>query len=93
VENDPEGSPACAQAVDEAVLVARDAAVRTCETAVQTTGGMGVTWEYPLHRWLRRALWLDAFPGFGDDPHGRVAERLLRRGGAGGITPTTLDGR
>ncbi|MFG3690378.1 acyl-CoA dehydrogenase family protein [Micromonospora sp. NPDC047740] len=93
VQNDAEGSLACAQAVDEAVLVARDAAVRTCETAVQITGGMGVTWEYPLHRWLRRALWLDAFPGFGDDPHGRVAERLLRRGDAGGITPTTLDGR
>ncbi|MEU9508392.1 acyl-CoA dehydrogenase family protein [Micromonospora sp. NPDC048170] len=93
VQNDPETSPACAQAVDEAVLVARSAAVRTCETAVQITGGMGVTWEYPLHRWLRRALWLEAFPGFGDDPHGRVAEQLLRRGGPDEITPSTPDGR
>ncbi|MEU5911436.1 acyl-CoA dehydrogenase family protein [Micromonospora sp. NPDC047527] len=93
VQNDPEGSPACAQAVDEAVLVARGAAVRTCETAIQITGGMAVTWEYPLHRWLRRALWLEAFPGFGDDPHGRVAEQLLRPGDTGGINPSTPDGR
>ncbi|PMR62085.1 acyl-CoA dehydrogenase [Verrucosispora sp. ts21] len=82
-----------AQAVDEAVLVARSAAVRTCETAIQITGGMGVTWEYPLHRWLRRALWLEAYPGFGDDPHDRVAERLLRRADPDEITPTAPDGR
>ncbi|MEU1885926.1 acyl-CoA dehydrogenase [Micromonospora rifamycinica] len=88
-----EASPAGAQAVDEAVLVARGAAVRTCETAVQVTGGMGVTWEFPLHRWLRRALWLEAFPGFGDDPHDRVADRLLRPDDPGEFTPTTPEGR
>ncbi|NYT95644.1 acyl-CoA dehydrogenase family protein [Salinispora sp. H7-4] len=44
-----------------AVVAAREAAVRACETALQVTGGLGATWEYPLHWWYRRALWLDCF--------------------------------
>ncbi|RZQ61103.1 acyl-CoA dehydrogenase family protein [Amycolatopsis suaedae] len=36
------------------------AAVSVAETAVQVCGGMGVTWEFPLHRRLRRALWTEA---------------------------------
>lgn len=36
------------------------AAVGVCEAAIQVCGGMGVTWEFPLHWWFRRALWLRA---------------------------------
>jgi acyl-CoA dehydrogenase len=64
-------------AVAEAVIAARSAAVLACETAVQTTGGLGVTWEYPLHRWLRRALWLQSFADLGPDPHDVLAAHLL----------------
>ncbi|MFV2101592.1 acyl-CoA dehydrogenase family protein [Micromonospora sp. LOL_024] len=49
------------QAHAEAVVVGRQAAVRACEDALQVTGGLGATWEYPLHWWYRRALWLDSF--------------------------------
>ncbi|MCI4066442.1 acyl-CoA/acyl-ACP dehydrogenase [Micromonospora sp. R77] len=66
-----------ASAVAEAVIAARHAAVHSCEAAVQTLGGTGVTWEYPLHRWLRRALWSEAFAGLDPDPYATVANRLL----------------
>ncbi|NLU78258.1 acyl-CoA dehydrogenase [Micromonospora sp. HNM0581] len=45
----------------EAVIASRQAAVQACESALQVTGGLGATWEYPLHWWYRRALWLDSF--------------------------------
>jgi alkylation response protein AidB-like acyl-CoA dehydrogenase len=31
------------------------AAVEVCEMAVQIFGGIGFTWEFPAHVWLRRA--------------------------------------
>ena len=33
-----------------------DAAVRVCESAVQVYGGIGFTWECPVHRYLRAAF-------------------------------------
>ncbi|MFJ8917227.1 acyl-CoA dehydrogenase family protein [Amycolatopsis sp. NPDC102389] len=51
---------ATAEAVACAAHAASRAAVSVCETAIQVCGGMGVTWEFPLHRWFRRALWLEA---------------------------------
>ncbi|HEX9122171.1 MAG TPA: acyl-CoA dehydrogenase family protein [Actinomycetota bacterium] len=56
---------------------ATEAAVRTCERAIQVHGGMGFTWEHPLHRFYRRAEWILAFM---DRPTGlreRVAASLL----------------
>ena len=32
-----------------------DAAVRVCESAIQVHGGVGFTWEVPIHRYLRAA--------------------------------------
>jgi len=46
-------------AVAGAVVAARACAVESCERAVQVFGGLGMTWENPLHHWYRRALWLD----------------------------------
>lgn len=48
-------------AVAAAVVAARAAAVGGCEQAIQAHGGMGMTWENPLHLWYRRALWFEAF--------------------------------
>ncbi|GIJ79614.1 acyl-CoA dehydrogenase [Micromonospora phaseoli] len=66
-----------AHAHAEAVVAGRQAAVRACEDALQVTGGLGATWEYPLHWWYRRALWLDSF----DTPTGghlaTLADHLL----------------
>ncbi len=33
-----------------------EVAVRTCRAAVEAHGGIGFTWEYPLHIWLKRAM-------------------------------------
>jgi hypothetical protein len=71
LDEDPAEAP---DAVDCAAYACAPAAVHACETAIQVSGGMGVTWEYPLHRWYRRALWLRARR---DDPLADIAERLL----------------
>ncbi|HCT80069.1 MAG TPA: acyl-CoA dehydrogenase [Micromonosporaceae bacterium] len=60
-----------------AVISGRQAAVRCCELAMQTLGGMGVTWEHPLHLWFRRALWLESFAL--PDPYAAVAAAILIR--------------
>lgn len=43
-----------------AILQAADVAPRVCEGAVQCHGGIGFTWEYDLHLFLRRAKALQA---------------------------------
>jgi alkylation response protein AidB-like acyl-CoA dehydrogenase len=53
------------------------AAIRVCETAIQVCGAIGVTWEHPLHRWYRRALWLQSFHTGQSDPLATIADRLL----------------
>jgi alkylation response protein AidB-like acyl-CoA dehydrogenase len=44
---------------------ATEAAVIACERSIQVHGGIGFTWEHPLHRFYKRALWLE---GFGHRP-------------------------
>jgi alkylation response protein AidB-like acyl-CoA dehydrogenase len=44
---------------------ATEAAVAACERSIQAHGGMGFTWEHPLHRFYKRAIWLE---GFGRHP-------------------------
>ena len=67
--------------VDLAVAAAKsqaaEAAVLACEKSIQVHGGIGFTWEHPLHRFYKRALWLE---GFGLRPAQlrlEVAETLL----------------
>lgn len=71
LDEDPSDAP---DAVACAAYAGAPAAVHACETAIQVTGGMGVTWEYPLHRWYRRARWLHAQRA---DPSAALAVRLL----------------
>jgi alkylation response protein AidB-like acyl-CoA dehydrogenase len=40
---------------------ATEAAVAACERSIQVHGGIGFTWEHPLHRFYKRALWLEGF--------------------------------
>ncbi|HEY3259287.1 MAG TPA: acyl-CoA dehydrogenase family protein [Pseudonocardiaceae bacterium] len=60
-----------------AVHAGRRAAVQVCEAAIQVCAGIGVTWEFPLHRWYRRALWIDAYAAGRPDPLTTIAEAVL----------------
>jgi hypothetical protein len=64
---------ACAAAKSQAT----EAAVLACETAIQVHGGIGFTWEHPLHRYYKRALWLDAALGHGREHRAEIAQFLL----------------
>jgi alkylation response protein AidB-like acyl-CoA dehydrogenase len=72
-EDDPEASVAAAGAK----AFAADAAVAACERAIQVHGGIGFTWEHVLHRYYKRAQWIQAFAGFGSSLRADVAESLL----------------
>ncbi|HEY7421109.1 MAG TPA: acyl-CoA dehydrogenase family protein [Gaiellaceae bacterium] len=46
-------------AAASAKAFAAEAAVAACERSIQVHGGIGFTWEHPLHRFYKRALWLE----------------------------------
>jgi alkylation response protein AidB-like acyl-CoA dehydrogenase len=56
---------------------ASEAAVFACENAIQVHGGIGFTWEHVLHRFYKRAQWLEAFEGFGREHRADVAASVL----------------
>ena len=67
--------------VDLAVAAAKsqagEAAVLACEKSIQALGGIGFTWEHPLHRYYKRALWLEGALGYGREHRAQVAKSLL----------------
>ncbi len=56
---------------------AAEAAVLACERSIQAHGGIGFTWEHPLHRYYKRALWLEGALGYGREHRAEVAASLL----------------
>jgi alkylation response protein AidB-like acyl-CoA dehydrogenase len=72
-ENDSEADLAVAAAKSQAA----EAAVLACEKSIQAHGGIGFTWEHPLHRYYKRALWLDGALGYGREHRAEVAASLL----------------
>jgi alkylation response protein AidB-like acyl-CoA dehydrogenase len=56
---------------------ATEAAVAACERSIQVHGGIGFTWEHPLHRFYKRALWLEGFGARPAELRLEVAEALL----------------
>lgn len=72
-EGDPQGSVA----VPAAKAAASDAAVHACERSIQVHGGIGFTWEHILHRFYKRAQWIEAFEGFGPRHRAAIAGALL----------------
>ena len=60
-----------AVAAAAAKAFAAEAAVTACERSIQVHGGTGFTWEHPLHRFYKRALWLQ---GTGSTPTALRAE-------------------
>jgi alkylation response protein AidB-like acyl-CoA dehydrogenase len=60
-----------------AKAVASEAAVAACEAAIQVHGGLGFTWEHPLHRYYKRALGTSAWLGWPAEHRARIAAALL----------------
>ena len=66
-----------ALAAAAAKAFAAEAAVAACERSIQIHGGTGFTWEHPLHRFYKRAIWLE---GYGTRPSAlrlEIADALL----------------
>jgi alkylation response protein AidB-like acyl-CoA dehydrogenase len=74
VAEDDEHAPVAAAA---AKAFAAEAAVAACERSIQVHGGTGFTWEHPLHRFYKRALWLEGFGSRPSELRGEVADAVL----------------
>jgi hypothetical protein len=72
-END-EQAPVAAAA---AKAYAGDTAVAACERSIQVHGGIGFTWEHVLHRYYKRALWIQAYGGYPRAQRAKIAAWLL----------------
>ncbi|HJU47318.1 MAG TPA: acyl-CoA dehydrogenase family protein, partial [Gaiellaceae bacterium] len=57
--------------------LAADAAVFACERSIQAHGGIGFTWEHPLHRFYKRALGIQSWEASGPQLRAEVASHLL----------------
>jgi alkylation response protein AidB-like acyl-CoA dehydrogenase len=71
------GDPDADEAVASATVAAGHAAVDGCENAIQAMGGIGFTWDHPLHRFYKRAQWIEAFEGAGRLHRAELAAALL----------------
>ena len=74
VAEDDEQAPV---AVASAKSFAAETAVAACERSIQVHGGIGFTWEHVLHRYYKRAQWIDAFGGHAAKQRELVAAALL----------------
>jgi alkylation response protein AidB-like acyl-CoA dehydrogenase len=72
-----EGAPEASRAAAAAKARAADAAIAACERAIQVHGGIGFTWDHPLHRFYKRALGIAHYMGTGAELRARVAADLL----------------
>jgi alkylation response protein AidB-like acyl-CoA dehydrogenase len=64
-------------AASAAKTYAAEAAVAACERAIQVHGGMGFTWDHPLHRYYKRALWIESFDRSGASHRADIAQAIL----------------
>jgi alkylation response protein AidB-like acyl-CoA dehydrogenase len=69
--------PAQDEAVASAAVAAARAAVGGCEDAIQAMGGIGFTWDHPLHRYYKRAQWIASFDGSPSRHRAELAELIL----------------
>ena len=74
VAEDDEQAPTAAAA---AKAYAAEAAVSACERSIQVHGGIGFTWEHVLHRYYKRALWIEQFGATPAQLREQVAASLL----------------
>jgi alkylation response protein AidB-like acyl-CoA dehydrogenase len=74
VAEDDEQAPV---AVASAKAFCAETAVAACERSIQVHGGIGFTWEHVLHRYYKRAQWIDSFGGHAARQRELVAAALL----------------
>jgi alkylation response protein AidB-like acyl-CoA dehydrogenase len=74
VAEDDEQAPV---AVASAKSFCAETAVAACERSIQVHGGIGFTWEHVLHRYYKRAQWIDSFGGHAARQRELVATALL----------------
>ena len=72
-----EGDGQAATAAAAAKAYAAEAAVSACERSIQVHGGIGFTWAHPLHRYYKRAQWIQAFDGFPAGQRAEIASALV----------------
>jgi len=72
-----EGDEQAPVAASAAKAYASDVAVRVCEYAIQAHGGIGFTWEHPLHRYYKRAEWIQSYGGFPAEQRAEIAAAVL----------------
>ncbi|HVE99407.1 MAG TPA: acyl-CoA dehydrogenase family protein [Mycobacteriales bacterium] len=70
---DEQAESACAAAKSAGA----EAAVFAAENAIQAMGGIGFTWDHPLHRFYKRAQWIASYDGFPREHRARLAAALL----------------
>jgi alkylation response protein AidB-like acyl-CoA dehydrogenase len=63
--------------VASAKATAGENSVFACEQAIQCHGGIGFTYEHVLHRYYKRAQWINAFEGPGRKHRAAIADELL----------------
>jgi alkylation response protein AidB-like acyl-CoA dehydrogenase len=72
-----EGEEEAPLAAAAAKAFCAEAAVAACERAIQVHGGIGFTWEHVLHRYYKRAQWIESFWGFPAEHRAAVADQML----------------
>ena len=74
VSEDDEQAEAAALA---AKSFATETATDACEKSIQVHGGIGFTWEHPLHRYYKRAQWLKGFVDWPRKQREALSEHVL----------------
>lgn len=72
-EDDEQAAPAALSAK----AFATEVATKACERSIQVHGGIGFTWEHPLHRLYKRAQWLQGFQGFPREQRRELSEHVF----------------
>lgn len=72
-EDDEQAAPAALSAK----AYATEVATKACERSIQVHGGIGFTWEHPLHRLYKRAQWLQGFQGFPREQRRELSEHVF----------------
>lgn len=72
-----EGDEQAQVAAAAAKAFATEAAVKACERSIQVHGGTGFTWEHVLHRYYKRAQWIQQFAGTPAELRAEVAAAVI----------------
>jgi alkylation response protein AidB-like acyl-CoA dehydrogenase len=64
-------------AASGAKVSAGEGAVFACEQSIQAHGGIGFTWEHVLHRYYKRAQWINGFEGSARSHRALIADSIL----------------